>query len=416
MIQFSSLSGSSPANPAKAALPGAADGAFAGMLNGEIGQEPANGGNILPDSGKDLPVPGKKAVSASGKTAKADASASPTAMEDAAANPDALPFDEQGSLPGCDSDAGPAQAVIAPAPFFLDPMIPFAASPAAPIPAEAATDGQDGAQPSARAVPQPQRTKPDFAALAAKHAAQAETQGGAKQPALPAMIDLPQELAEQAAAPKLASVARGAASREFRIELGAETRSIVAAKLGEPQMADKPSASLPFTLTAAAPVDATANPAQSVARIAAETGGAIRPHDFTALVDRLIEARDAARPHAATMAVMHAEFGEVSLRFSHTDGALSVAISNQDPEFNRAVSAAMPAERAQGDTNAQTNGNQGRREDPFQAASHGAANADASGQEGNGRHGRETHRDAIDQNNPAARSQTSAGTRGGIFA
>lgn len=66
-------------------------------------------------------------------------------------------------------------------------------------------------------------------------------------------------------------------------------------------------------------------------------------HDFAALVDRLVEARDAASPQTVSAAIRHAEFGQVSLRFDQGDNGLSVAMTSADPDFARAVQAAAPA-------------------------------------------------------------------------
>ncbi len=64
------------------------------------------------------------------------------------------------------------------------------------------------------------------------------------------------------------------------------------------------------------------------------------PRDFSALVDRLMAAREAADPRGIEVSVQHAEFGEVSLRFEQGDGGLSVSLASPDPEFARAVEAA----------------------------------------------------------------------------
>ncbi len=70
-----------------------------------------------------------------------------------------------------------------------------------------------------------------------------------------------------------------------------------------------------------------------------------RPLDFAGLVDRLVQARDAAAPQAISLALNHAEFGKISLRFEHDATGLSVGMTSPDPDFARAVSAAIPAER-----------------------------------------------------------------------
>ena len=68
-----------------------------------------------------------------------------------------------------------------------------------------------------------------------------------------------------------------------------------------------------------------------------------RPVDFAELVDRLATARETAMPDRMQVAVNHAEFGKVSLRFEADGSGLNVAMSSADPDFARAVAAAAPA-------------------------------------------------------------------------
>lgn len=416
MIQLSSLSGTVPANPTKAALPGAGEGVFGDLLEGEIGQDspraPATPGNDLPDTGKSLPLAGNATLPLKIKLL--------IKLDETTAEPEPLPVEDHGTMPVRDSDEGPAEDMVAPAKFFLDPMIPFAAPPSASIVPEAAGKAEE-AVPSGRAGPKPQLAK---AELLAKPDTQPLTSStDAKSPAPLPTVEIPQDIATQPADPRLArlvSVARPAAAREFRIELGTELRGLAPTKLADAPKGEKPISLLPVDLgvgTASAD-SATAPQGVAATRQAGDPSAALRPHDFTALIDRLVEARDAAKPHAATMALMHAEFGEVSLRFSQQDGALSVTMSSQDPEFKQAVNAAMPAERSQNDGSGQPNNNQGNRRDDAagQTASSGASNSDPSGQDSQSRQGHEAGRDAIDQDNPGTGLQTLGRTRDGIFA
>lgn len=89
-----------------------------------------------------------------------------------------------------------------------------------------------------------------------------------------------------------------------------------------------------------APVLADPAPAALTATPRAE-----RPVDFAQLVDRLTAAREMASPQPVHVALNHAEFGKVSLRFESDNGALNVALSSPDPEFARAVAAAAPAQQ-----------------------------------------------------------------------
>lgn len=400
MIQFSSLPGTVPANPTKAALPAAVEGLFAGLLEGEIGQEPASTGKDLPEGGKDLPA--VAAPIALPLPVKLPARLSETT------SPELLSVEERGTMPVRDSDEGPAEDMVAPAKFFLDPIIPFAAPPPpASLPEATAQDAET--LPTGRAAPQPvPAAKPE---RAAKPQVQPIGQVAKPLPVLPT-IEIPKTMAEQAADPRIAKLvvfARPVASREFRVELGVETKPMPALKLAEALVTDTQPAA---TVVAPSTDTPAAMQAPAVARLA-DANGIARPHDFSALVDRLVEARNAMAPQEATMTVKHAEFGDVSLRFTHQDGALSVSMTSQDPDFDRAVNAAMPAERAQSDTNGQAGAQGNRRDD---AGARGAANADASARDGNARRGHDASGDEIDQTNPGQAARQSAPSRGGIFA
>ena len=82
----------------------------------------------------------------------------------------------------------------------------------------------------------------------------------------------------------------------------------------------------------------TANP------ISAPAAPASR-QDFVALVERLLDSRNASSPQPVHTALAHTEFGEISFRFAHDERGLSVAMASADPDFAPAVQAAMPAER-----------------------------------------------------------------------
>ena len=145
-------------------------------------------------------------------------------------------------------------------------------------------------------------------------------------------------------------------------------------------MASRPVGSTPSAARPSAP-----GATKAVADTADARQG-LRPHEFTTLVDRLVEARESARGGAVNVSVMHADFGEVSLRFNHDNGNLTVSMSNQDPDFARAVNAATPADSSQtGDMSSQG----GRRDDNAQNAS-ARAGTDArasTGEGGSNRHG-----------------------------
>lgn len=72
--------------------------------------------------------------------------------------------------------------------------------------------------------------------------------------------------------------------------------------------------------------------------------------DFALLIDRLASARENAQPQAATIALAHAEFGQIELRFASDNSGLSVAMTSTDPDFARAVQAAAPPVSAAGES------------------------------------------------------------------
>lgn len=121
---------------------------------------------------------------------------------------------------------------------------------------------------------------------------------------------------------------------------------------GEPQASRTvlaPQPSMPGPIGETIAIDPRA-PLQTVAAAPAATGSAPTsapaPQDFATLVDRLVEAREAASPHLVRSAVSHAEFGQVSLQFRIGEGSLAVTMASADPDFAPAVQAA--AASAQG--------------------------------------------------------------------
>ena len=67
-----------------------------------------------------------------------------------------------------------------------------------------------------------------------------------------------------------------------------------------------------------------------------------RPLDFTAVLDRLVAARDAVQLQPAALIVAHSEFGAVRLQFRQDERGLAVSMTSTDPDFARSVAAAPP--------------------------------------------------------------------------
>jgi hypothetical protein len=64
-------------------------------------------------------------------------------------------------------------------------------------------------------------------------------------------------------------------------------------------------------------------------------------HDFSAIVDRLTQARELAQPGRAAMQLAHRDFGQVSVQFDMAGPALKVAMTSPDAGFAPAVEAAL---------------------------------------------------------------------------
>ncbi|KHK93493.1 hypothetical protein [Novosphingobium malaysiense] len=139
--------------------------------------------------------------------------------------------------------------------------------------------------------------------------------------------------------------------------------------------------------TATAPLPLVAQPSQPHAAPVANVASAAAPQpvegpqDFSTLVSRLNEAREAANPQVVRTALSHAEFGQISLQFKHEHNALSVTMANSDPAFTGAVHAAVQASQAasnqsQGDNSSQQ---QQQQNQGSSANQHAAANGAGAG-------------------------------------
>lgn len=90
---------------------------------------------------------------------------------------------------------------------------------------------------------------------------------------------------------------------------------------------------------ASGPVVTSATPGPGTAPTPAQSGIA-PPQDLATLVERLVEARQAAAPQAVAATIAHGEFGRVGLSFQQDGGGLAVSMTSADPGFAPAVQAA----------------------------------------------------------------------------
>lgn len=157
----------------------------------------------------------------------------------------------------------------------------------------------------------------------------------------------------------------------------------------------------PASPTLATSTTPSATQLSSVVRF--QPAATLTPHDLAQVVERLAAAREAFAPAAAAIAIDHAEFGELSLRFEQRrDGQLAVQLAATDPEAHRAIVAAVAAERSNA-----TGSQSGQ---PSMAGQHSGNSqagdrTDGSGREGQGTAGRDD-RNGAPRRNAAAHTST----------
>lgn len=110
--------------------------------------------------------------------------------------------------------------------------------------------------------------------------------------------------------------------------------------VGSPRVADTTAHALPLARDLS-----VATPALAKAELSAPVQ-VQQPADFSALVDRLVEAREAAGAQAVSATMRHDEFGRVSISFRHAEGSLNVGLASSDPGFAPAVQAAAASQQA----------------------------------------------------------------------
>lgn len=214
-----------------------------------------------------------------------------------------------------------------------------------------------------------------------------------------------------AEAPVAASRAAPAVRSVLAERTATDLSAVPATADSQPQLA----AAAPISSAPATPAPATGAPVVELPR-----------HDFAALVDRLVEARNASASQSTHASLNHAEFGQVSLHFQQDGDNLKVGMSSADPDFARAAQAAqavMPAERqnANADTNSrgqsQTQGQSQAGNNSSQAHHEAAGRGERSDQQNRNGQGRNP-RDGNNSSNPSPRwaDRDQSQSRGGIFA
>lgn len=294
------------------------------------------GGKVLPGAGKPLPA---AATTVNDQTA-ADGSQTPVPADPPS---EAAAF----ILPD------PAAALLTPDPVPAPVPTPVPAMPTAPAgaPSAAAAEPSHGQGQTAPLVEAQLLGRP-LALVSALPGQQPAAAADTAVAAAPAPADLRVLALDRSALPAAAFAITESAAPQGPAAL--RLRPMLAAKaLNDKTVAAASALTTPDMAAAAslAAVQPAANPAQLAATApTTPTSG----HDFAALVDRLIAARDASRPtggpQRVNVAVNHADFGPVSLSFHHDAGGLTVSVASPDPDFARAVQAATTAGGISGGT------------------------------------------------------------------
>ncbi|MCL6252179.1 hypothetical protein M3P36_14130 [Altererythrobacter sp. KTW20L] len=235
------------------------------------------------------------------------------AAKQAAASPQPAPPATGGAMPAPAAPATSAAPAAATAPA---PAAPVSAAPvsAAHAPAQGLHIQFDLLPPAAPAIQQARTPQAEAAAPTAQQLA-----------AMPAVqaLDPRRELAERSANPPVTAAA--VIPKEGELQATAPVAPAAAPVLPSP-------VATPVAAPEAArvgPIDTPAAPASAPR------------HDFEAVVERLSEARELARPGRATMQLAHREFGAVSVQFDMAGQSLKVGLASSDTAFAPAVQAAL---------------------------------------------------------------------------
>lgn len=154
-----------------------------------------------------------------------------------------------------------------------------------------------------------------------------------------------------------------------------ETASGTETPFDTPRSGDAPARSAATSSPILAAQDMRSAAAASLSPAPNAPGDAQR-HDFAAIVDRLVEAREAVQPQTVKAAINHTAFGQVALNFDYSGSSLTVSMRSDDPAFAPAAQAAA----SQG-AGAHDNGGSAQRQDASGQPSGGQqATGQASGQ------------------------------------
>ena len=259
--------------------------------------------------------------------------------------------------------AGIASSPAAAASFRNIPTIGALVSLPRPVLAAAQGGEPDSDAATAATVPTAKSLETQITAETAKNAAGAISADTVARPEQPGHADAKAPAATRQDSPVPAPQQQSADDSEAQ----SGTAKIASVKPGSDQPAQ-----LDTTLPRAGDLQPVlaAREAQSLMQAVANTpvttaakAPQVEPMDFAALVDRLVEAREAASPHAVKASLSHTEFGQVSLRFDQNAGGMTVSMSSRDPDFAPAVQAATASHNANSGDNGANSGSHTPRHD-----------------------------------------------------
>jgi hypothetical protein len=253
--------------------------------------------------------------------------AAPSGKSGKPAGKDLPPADAAPSSTKSDSDASasktpPATPDVAPAPCALQLAAMLSASP---VPAQTAVPTSSGSPTATRTNPS-SRSAPVLLKV------------GTNVPVVP--VPVPQMDQPAGVAPPTMSTLR---SDQARADPGTPAPAVTRHTAEQPTA---PTLAAPGQHPPHVTPAATAPQLDTTAPVAMTPQVSAPRHDIAALVDRIAEARAAAGPQVVHAALVHADFGAVSLRFRPEQDHIAVTMGSADPGLAPAVQAAAAASLA----------------------------------------------------------------------
>lgn len=228
----------------------------------------------------------------------------------------------------------------------MDPLPPLPAAVQPVVPAAAIVPSLPGQLPVLEVPPESKAERPLPGSAAPQPAPAALAHANPRAVVLGAETQSPRQTEPGAPPPVQPAAAQSAAAPQPVAQVRVELAPVppVMRALPKDELRPAPTATLPeLPVASVTTVNVPAAPAAAAVPLVQQTMPLEnRPHDFSALIDRLVAAREAAAPQGVAVNVAHAEFGQVHLRFRQDDAGLSVAMTSADPAFARAASAMPP--------------------------------------------------------------------------